>query len=88
MLRLKRYLKPYLAHLTAAVILLFALANLDLALPDYLSRIVNNGLQQGGVESAMPVAIREAEMDKLTIYLSKHFIWWVVSNKPLKKPRN
>ena len=70
MLRLKRYLKPYLAHLTVAVILLFALANLDLALPDYLSRIVNNGLQQGGVENAVPQAIRESEMDKLTIFMN------------------
>ena len=69
MFRIKRYLKPYLAHLTAAVILLFALANLDLALPDYLSRIVNNGIQQGGVESAVPQAIRESEMDKLTIFM-------------------
>jgi hypothetical protein len=36
MLRIRRYLRPYLLMLTASVILLFAQANLDLALPDYL----------------------------------------------------
>ena len=70
MLRLANYLKPYIAFLLAAVVLLFAQANLDLALPDYLSRIVNNGIQQGGVESVVPQAIRAAEMDKLTIFMS------------------
>ena len=70
MLRLAKYLKPYIALLLAAVVLLFAQANLDLALPDYLSRIVNNGIQQGGVESAVPQAIRAAEMDKVTVFMS------------------
>ena len=70
MFRIKRYLKPYLAYLSAAVVLLFALANLDLALPDYLSKIVNYGIQQGGVESAVPQAIRETQMDKVTIFMS------------------
>ena len=34
MLRLAKYLKPYTLLLLAAVVLLFAQANLDLALPD------------------------------------------------------
>ncbi len=70
MLRLAKYLKPYTALLLAAVVLLFAQANLDLALPDYLSRIVNNGIQQGGVENAVPLAMRATEMDKVTIFMS------------------
>ncbi len=86
MFRIKRYLKPYLAHLTVAVILLFALANLDLALPDYLSRIVNNGIQQGGVESAVPEAIREAQMDKLTIFMDAADAEDVLSHYTLVDP--
>ncbi len=70
MLRLAKYLKPYTTLLLAAVVLLFAQANLDLALPDYLSRIVNNGIQQGGVENAVPLAIRTDQMDKVTIFMS------------------
>ncbi len=49
MLRLTRFLKPYLLMVLLAIVLLFLQANADLALPDYLSRIVNVGIQQGGV---------------------------------------
>ena len=70
MLRLAKYLKPYTALLLAAIVLLFAQANFDLALPDYLSRIVNNGIQQSGVENAVPVAIRQSEMDRVVLFMS------------------
>jgi ATP-binding cassette subfamily B protein len=52
------------------IALLFVQANADLALPDYMSRIVNNGIQQGGVENAVPAAIRQSEMNKLVIFMS------------------
>jgi ATP-binding cassette subfamily B protein len=70
MIRLAKYLKPYLTMILLAIVLLFAQANFDLALPDYLSRIINVGIQQGGVENAVPVAIRQSEMDKLVIFMS------------------
>jgi ATP-binding cassette subfamily B multidrug efflux pump len=70
MLRLTRYLKPYIALILLTVALLFVQANADLALPDYLSRIVNNGIQQGGVENAVPMAIRQSQMDRLWIFMS------------------
>jgi ATP-binding cassette subfamily B multidrug efflux pump len=68
MLRLIRYLKPYTLLIVITIALLFVQANADLALPDYLSRIVNNGIQQGGVQNAVPVAIRQSEMDKLLTF--------------------
>jgi ATP-binding cassette subfamily B multidrug efflux pump len=70
MLRLIKYLKPYLLLIILAIALLFVQANADLALPDYLSKIVNNGIQQNGVEDAVPAAIRQSEMDKLTLFMS------------------
>jgi hypothetical protein len=39
MLRLLKFLKPFVFHIILAVILLFIMANADLALPDYLSRM-------------------------------------------------
>jgi ATP-binding cassette subfamily B multidrug efflux pump len=69
MTRLAKYIKPYSLMLITAILLLFAQANLDLALPDYLSRIVNTGIQQGGVENAVPVAIRQSEMDRVLIFV-------------------
>ena len=70
MLRLAKYLKPYLLLILLAIALLFVQANADLALPDYMSKIVNVGIQQGGVANAIPVAVRQTEMNKLTIFMS------------------
>jgi len=70
MLRLVRYLRPYLLSILIAIALLFVQANADLALPDYLSKIVNNGIQQGGVDNAVPVAIRESQMGRLLIFMT------------------
>jgi ATP-binding cassette subfamily B multidrug efflux pump len=70
MLRLTRYLKPYALMIVLAVVLLFVQANADLALPDYLSKIVNIGIQQNGVEDVLPVAVRQSTMDHLTLFLS------------------
>ncbi len=70
MSRLAKYLKPYILPILFAVALLFIQANADLALPDYMSKIVNIGIQQGGVENAVPAAIRKSEMDKVVMFLS------------------
>ena len=53
-----------------AVVLLFIQANANLALPDYLSKIVDTGIQQGGVEDVLPVAVRQSTMGHLTLFLS------------------
>ncbi|MFW9922883.1 MAG: ABC transporter ATP-binding protein [Candidatus Thorarchaeota archaeon] len=70
MIKLLKYTKPYIFMILFSIGLLFAQANLDLALPDYLSNIVDTGIQQGGVENAVPVAIRESEMDRVFIFLN------------------
>jgi len=57
-----------------------------LALPDYLSRIVNNGIQQNGVEDAVPVAIRQTEMDKLLIFMDSENVDFVLEAYQLVKP--
>lgn len=71
MWRLKKYLKPYLTLIVLSIILLFINANADLALPDYLSRIVNYGIQQNGVENALAIAIRQAQYEKLILFLDE-----------------
>lgn len=70
MLRIMRYLKPYLLLVVITIALLFVQANADLALPDYMSKIVNNGIQQGGVENAIPQAIRQSEMERLFLFMN------------------
>ncbi len=70
MIRLAKYTKPFLLYILLAVVLLFVQANADLALPDYMSRIVNTGIQQGGVENAVPLALRQSTMDRLAVLMS------------------
>jgi len=70
MLRLAKFLKPYILLIVLAIGLLFVQAQADLALPDYMSDIINVGIQQGGIETAVPQAVRQSEMTKLTVFMS------------------
>lgn len=65
MLKLMNYLKPYWLSILAVLILLFVQANFDLALPDYMSRIVNEGIQQGGIDSPVPRVLSETSFIQL-----------------------
>ena len=86
MLRLIKYLKPYALLIILSIALLFVLANADLALPDYLSKIVNIGIQQSGVENAVPKAIRQSEMNRLFIFMSSEDTVLVLEDYVLVKP--
>jgi ATP-binding cassette subfamily B multidrug efflux pump len=86
MLRLIKYLKPYTLLILLSITLLFVQANADLALPDYLSKIVNNGIQQNGVENAVPIAIRKSEMDRLVLFMSTEDQALVLKNYVLVDP--
>ena len=70
MTRLKKYFKPYLWLILLTIGLLFVQAMADLALPNYMSEIVNVGIQQGGIESAVPEAIRQSKMDHITLFMT------------------
>lgn len=70
MFKILRYLKPYVVSIVTVVSLLVVQAVCDLSLPDYTSNIVNIGIQQGGVENAVPKVIRKSELDKLMILMN------------------
>ena len=57
MMKLKRYLKPYIGFALAAIVLMFCQAAVDLNLPNLMSDIVNVGIQQGGITEAAPKAV-------------------------------
>ena len=59
LLRLKGYLKPFVLSLVAVFCLLFVQALCELNLPNYMSDIVNVGIQQSGIQSAAPERISE-----------------------------
>lgn len=65
-----KYLKKSVVPILIVIGLLVVQAMSDLALPSYTSDIVNVGIQQQGIESAAPEAIRESSMEELKLFLS------------------
>lgn len=78
--KLMKYLKPFSGLIIAVFILLFVQAMCDLALPDYTSNIVNKGIQQGGIASAVPKVLRQSEMNKLKLFMSDEGTTEVLKN--------
>jgi ATP-binding cassette subfamily B multidrug efflux pump len=68
MFKILKYLKKSVIPIIAIVILLVVQAVCDLSLPDYTAKIVNVGIQQGGIENAVPEVIRKSEMDKILLF--------------------
>lgn len=71
MLKLKRYVLPYVGLLLAAVIMLFGQAMLNLELPNVMSDIVNNGIQKGGITEAAPKAIDQTALQTLSLFMTE-----------------
>lgn len=68
MLKILKNLKESWISVIAIVILLIIQAAGDLTLPDYTSKIVNIGIQNGGIENVAPEVIRKSEMENLLIF--------------------
>ena len=68
MLKVLKYLKKTWMSVIVIIILLCVQAAADLELPNYTSKIVNIGIQQGGIENLSPEAISRTEMDKLLMF--------------------
>lgn len=80
MLKLLKYLKKSIVPILVIVLFLIGQAVCDLSLPDYTSKVVNVGIQQGGVENPVPDVIRASEMDKLMLLMEESDKNTVLSN--------
>lgn len=67
--RVLKYLKPYTLLVLAAILFVFIQAMSELTLPDYMSKIVNIGIQQSGIEDATPEAISSSTMEKVLLFI-------------------
>lgn len=65
-----QYLKKSVVPLLIVIGLLIVQAVSDLSLPSYTSDIVNVGIQQQGITSAAPEAIRESSVEDLALFLT------------------
>lgn len=71
MLKIFKHLKGSALVILTIIVLLFLQAFCDLSLPAYTSDIVNIGIQQGGIPDAVPMDIRQSELEKLTRFMSQ-----------------
>lgn len=66
-----RYLKECKGMVVCIVLLLIIQAYCDLSLPQYMSDIVDVGIQQGGIEHITPEEMREETFENLCVFLSE-----------------
>lgn len=71
MLKLRKYLKPFAVSILVIVALLFAQAMCELTMPDYMSNIVNVGINSNGIEDGVLQAVRAQEYEKLALFMSE-----------------
>lgn len=88
MIKLTRYLKPFLVSIFAVIALLFVQAISELSLPDYMSNIVNVGIQQGGIENSVPEIIRKSEMENLFLFMKEEDSNYIKENYTLLNINN
>ena len=76
MIKVLKNVKKSCWSVIVIIILLCIQATTDLALPDYTSKIVNVGIQAGGIETAVPDIISKQDMENLLIFtdLSKEIL--------------
>ena len=70
MTKLAKYLKPYSLLLLTCIVLLFVQAMSDLNLPNFMSNIINVGIQQSGIEHAAPEAVSQEGYDFITTFMT------------------
>lgn len=71
MSKIIKYMRPFIISILAIIGLLFIQAMCDLSLPDYMSNIVNIGIQQNGIENAVPKVISKNELYNLVLFMNK-----------------
>ena len=68
MLRVLKNLKNSFISVVFIVLLLFVQAQADLKLPDYTSKIVNTGIQAGGIKTAVPEIISKDDLETVLMF--------------------
>lgn len=71
MTKIFKQLGRHWAACLAVVALLVVQAYCDLSLPDYTSKIVDTGIQQGGIESPVPDTVRDTTLQALELLMSE-----------------
>ena len=78
-----KYLKPYILTVLLIVGLTYAQVQTELSLPDYMSDIVTNGVQYGGITKQVPEMICKSDMEQISMFMSENDKNIVLSNYDL-----
>ena len=79
MRKVLKHFKPSVLPILFVIFLLAVQAYSDLALPSYMSNIVNVGIQQAGIDSVTPQKAPKEEMDKIFLFMDKEDAYFVSS---------
>ena len=71
MTKIFKQLARHWAACLAVAALLIVQAYCDLSLPDYTSKIVDVGIQQGGIESPVPYTVRDTTLQALELLMTE-----------------
>ena len=71
MVKALRYLKPFWLSVIAIIALVFGQVQCELALPDYMSDIVTNGIQYSGITDTSPQAMRASVFSHMELFMSE-----------------
>ncbi len=85
MIKLAKYFKPFSLVLVLIVALLYGQAQFELALPDYMSHIVNTGIQSAGIESSVPEQLSKTTMDDALLLMDEKSQELVLDSYTLKE---
>ena len=66
-----KYLKPYVLIVLAIVALTFVQVQTELTLPDYMSKIVTDGIQYGGITDEVPLAVTAKDLELITSFMNE-----------------
>lgn len=69
--KILKYLSEHKSIIFAIFLLLIVQAYCDLSLPQYMSDIVDIGIQQSGIEYAVPEKMRQETMENLCLFLTE-----------------
>ena len=79
-MKLLKYLKGFKIAILSLVVVLGVRVVAELALPTYTSNIVDTGIQQSGIEDAVPRKISEKSLNALELFMSDDEIKQVTEN--------
>ena len=79
-MKLLKYLKGFKIAILSLVVILGVRVVAELALPTYTSNIVDTGIQQSGIEDAVPRKISEKSLNALELFMSDDEIKQVTEN--------